>query len=398
MSWLKKLYLIGVQPEQDVFHVRLVKAINIFSINGIFCMIFAALYGTFAQNNPTSYSILFTVPFFFLTIWLNYLKKVYWAATLLFVSNSLILTFYSFRTGEESYTHILFILMIIALSLLYRRNEIRFYFFLNLFFIVSCIIFVLVGFELNWFSRILDPSINFSEQRQLNFIILVFCSLLFSMVVAITYQVQHKAMEMALKEQKVLLAEVNHRVKNNLAVIISLLNLQSDSVKDEKVSVALHDIRNRVMSMALVHNKMYQNKDKNSILLDLYIRELVDEISTSINMKKELGVQLYVANISINLSQAIPLGLILNELITNSMKHAFGETLEPVINVRLNVLKDNYVELIYRDNGKGIMSESIEQNRGLGLELIRSLSEQLDGVPSFHNNKGLVFNLTFPIE
>lgn len=398
MSWLKKLYLIGVQPEQDVFHVRLVKAINIFSINGIFCMIFAALYGTLVQKNPSSYTIIYTVPFFFITIWLNYRRKVYWAATLLFFSNSLILTFYSFRTGEESYTHILFILMIIALSLLYRRNEIRFYFFLNLIFIISCITFVLIAFELNWFTSVLDPSINFTEQRQLNFIILVFCSLLFSMVVAITYQVQHKAMEMALKEQKVLLAEVNHRVKNNLAVIISLLNLQSDSVKEEKVLDALHEIRNRVMSMALVHNKMYQNKDKNSILLDLYIRELVDEISTSINIQKEMRVQLDLANISINLSQAIPLGLILNELITNSMKHAFGDTAEPQISVSLKVLKDNNVELIYRDNGAGILTESLERNRGLGLELIRSLSEQLDGAPSFHNDKGLVFILTFPIE
>jgi len=398
MNLLKKLYLIGVKSGQDVFHVRLIKAINLLSINGVFCMFFAALYGTFLQHNATSYTILYTIPFFFFTIYLNYLQKVYWAATLLFVSNSVILTIYSFRTGEESYTHTLFILMIFALSIMYRRNEIRLYFFLNLTLILSCIIFVLVGFEMKWFTSIVDPSVNFTEQRQLNFIILLFCSLLFSMVVSITYQVQHKAMEMALNEHKVLLAEVNHRVKNNLAVIISLLNLQGYAEGDEKVSDALKEIRNRVMSMSLVHNKMYQNKDKNSILLDLYIRELVDEISTSINMQKKLNVDLDLANISINLSQAIPLGLILNELITNSMKHAFKGIEEPKIIVRLTVLNETDVELIYKDNGIGIDPGILELNGGLGLELMRSLSEQMDAISTFSNESGLTFKLTFARE
>lgn len=395
MNFLKRLYLIGVHPEQDVFHARLIKAINIFSINGIICMLFAAAYGTFFQHNPSSYTIIFTIPFFLITIWLNHVGRVFLAATLLFVSNSLILTFYSFRTGEESYTHILFILMIIALSLLYRRNEIRYYFFFNLVFIIFCIAFVLFGFEMKWFNGLLDSSIIPSEQRQLNFIILFFCSLLFSMVVAITNQIQHKAMEMSLKEQKVLLAEVNHRVKNNLAIIISLLNLQRDATDDETVSEALEEIRNRVMSMALVHNKMYQNKDKNAIGLDLYIRELVDEISASINMQRKLDVKLDLTNISINLSQAIPIGLILNELITNSMKHAFKETRDPMIEVSLNVLKDNNVELIYTDNGVGIDEDKLERTAGLGIELIRSLSDQLDAVSTFRNGRGLVFNLNF---
>jgi two-component sensor histidine kinase len=205
-------------------------------------------------------------------------------------------------------------------------------------------------------------------------------------------------MEMALNEQKVLLAEVNHRVKNNLAVIISLLNLQGYAEGDEKVSDALKEIRNRVMSMSLVHNKMYQNKDKNSILLDLYIRELVDEISTSINMQKKLNVDLDLANISINLSQAIPLGLILNELITNSMKHAFKGIEEPKIIVRLTVLNETDVELIYKDNGIGIDPGILELNGGLGLELMRSLSEQMDAISTFSNESGLTFKLTFARE
>jgi two-component sensor histidine kinase len=388
---------IGVRPENDVFSVRLIQAVNVLSINGIICMIFAAIYGTFVQNNPTSYLILYAIPFFLLTIYLNKVQLVYWAISLLCMSNTLILATYSIRTGEESFTHVLLVLMIIAISLLYRGGENKKVFYFNLCFTLLSIAFVLICFKQNWLVELRDPLIIHSEQRQLNFIILIFCSILFSMAVAVTFHHQHKAMRDALDEQKVLLAEVNHRVKNNLAIIVSLLNLQRDTSSDLKTKDALQDVHDRVMAMALVHTKMYDKKSKNAIELDNYITDLVSEIKRSLDIKKNIDVAIKIEPIQLNVSSAIPLGLILNELITNSIKHAFNGVERPEIKIDFSRSGENHYQLIVHDNGINDPMTKINAENGLGIGLIDSLTEQVDGDSNFEFKDGLTFKLRMPI-
>lgn len=398
MNLLRSLLNIGVRSEHDVFRVRLIQAVNILSVNGIICMLFAALYGTFVQHNPTSFIILFAIPFFLLTLYFNRIQKVLLSMSLLFMSNSSILAFYSIRTGEESYTHILFVLMIIALSLLYRRGEHKKVFYINLAFTLLSIAFVLICYKQNWFIQFKDPFIIPVEQRQLNFIILIFCTLLFSMVVAVTYQVQHKAMQDSLDEQKVLLAEVNHRVKNNLAIIVSLLNLQRNSSTDPKTKEALQDVHDRVMAMALVHQKMYEKKSKNAIELDTYITDLVSEIKRSLDINKNIDVKINIEPIQLNVSFAIPLGLILNELITNSIKHAFDGVEKPEIKIDFIKTADDDYQLTVKDNGIMDPIGKINAETGLGIGLINSLTEQVEGTSNFKFRDGLTFELIMPIK
>lgn len=398
MNLLRSLLNIGVSSEHDVFRVRLIQAVNILSVNGIICMLFAAIYGTFVQHNPTSFTILFAIPFFLLTIYFNKIQKVLLSVSLLFMSNSSILAFYSIRTGEESYTHILFVLMIIALSLLYRRGEHKRVFYINLSFTLLSIAFVLICYKQNWLTQLRDPLIIPSEQRELNFIILVICTLLFSLVVAVTYQVQHKAMQEALEEQKVLLAEVNHRVKNNLAIIVSLLNLQRNSSADPGTKEALQDVHDRVMAMALVHQKMYEKKSKNAIELDTYITDLVSEIKRSLDLNKNIDVTINIEPVQLNVSSAIPLGLILNELITNSIKHAFEGVEKPEINIDFIRTADDHYQLTVKDNGITDPTAKIKAETGLGIGLINSLTEQIDGISSFEFREGLTFKLNMPIK
>lgn len=148
--------------------------------------------------------------------------------------------------------------------------------------------------------------------------------------------------------------------------------------------------------MAIVHQKMYQSKSKSDIELDDYISELTDEIKNSLNFKKAINVIKQVDKIKLNISVAIPIGLILNELITNSIKHAFDNTEKPEIKIKVE-LNNKTIKLEYSDNGKGVENINEIKSETLGLILIDSLSGQIDGKYEFKNSNGLKFQLQFPI-
>lgn len=201
-------------------------------------------------------------------------------------------------------------------------------------------------------------------------------------------------MAQALEDQKILLAEVNHRVKNNLSIIIGLLNLKKELVQEAESVQSLKDIRDRIMSMALVHKMMYENDNRNEIQIETYIQQLTNEIKNSFNHHtKDVLIHTQLEKANINLSCAIPLGLILNELITNSFKHAFSSTSQPQISIQMS-RKDNKMHLDYSDNGMGII-EFTQNDDSLGMSLIRGLSEQLDANYNFYNRNGLHFELSF---
>jgi two-component sensor histidine kinase len=286
--------------------------------------------------------------------------------------------------------------MISGISLLYTRKETRIHFYLNAIFLVVNIALVYAGFYLGWFSFLVDPQVDPTTQRHLNFLFLVACSIVFTSVIAITNQRQQEAMQESIAEQRVLLAEVNHRVKNNLAIIVSLLNMQMNSAKSKETKNAIQVVHNRVMSMALVHLKMYENKNKSAIELEPYIRELVSEINNSISISQKIEFEYDLDQINLDVSSAIPLGLILNELITNAIKHAFSDLNSPEISISLKRVKESLVELTVKDNGKGFPHSTEESEDGIGLSLIRSLTDQLDGTCSFENNNGMTFHMEIP--
>ena len=387
-----------VQPTQDAFDRTLKKAVTVLSLNAVLCIVGSVVFNTFWVQNSSTQLVLFALPFYLLVFILNRNGNVLAAITLLFMSSCLLLTVYCILSGQETYTHIHFVNNIFGLALLYNKEKLKKHFYLNLAFIVACVVFVLLCYNNNWFSHFKIVEESYETARSINFVILVFCSLIFSLVIVTIYDAQHKTLRDAVDEQKTLLAEVNHRVKNNLAVIVSLLNLKRDMSVNSETKSALNECRNRVMSMALVHQKMYQSKSKTYVAMQPYIDDLVQDIKSSLNFKKEIKVELLVEDIQLSVINAIPMGLILNELITNSFKHAFHDVAEPEIKISLHELDKNQIRLLVKDNGKGGEALQMSNKDSLGLSLISSLTEQMDGKSSFAINLGLEFTLTFAMK
>lgn len=380
----------------DLFFLRMRRAVDIIGVNAIICYLITSTYGYFVMDNPTSWFILLGIPPNLLALILNRRQLVVLAMSIIFFASSTTLMIYCIRTGEESYTHIHYILMISGISLLYTRKESRIHFYVNALYILFCLAVVFLSYTNNWFSFFHDPYVNPEMQRNMNFLFLVVCSVIFTSVIAVTNQRHQDALQESIEEQKVLLAEVNHRVKNNLAVITSLLNMQMNSARSKETKQAIQVVYNRVMSMALVHLKMYENDSKAAVDLKKYIHELVTEINNSLHFVREVKIEYELENVEMDVSSAIPIGLIMNELITNSIKHAFEDTEEPHIWIRLEKVGDKLLELTVRDNGKGMEEEVDNPEVGLGLDLIKSLTDQLDGKSTFQNERGVHFHLVIP--
>ena len=208
-----------------------------------------------------------------------------------------------------------------------------------------------------------------------------------------------EALERSLEEKSVLLQEIHHRVKNNLNIVVSLLNLQSDNINDiHTARDALQASCNRIYSMALVHEKLYQSDDVAQIDLGVYINSIVSELLSIYANKLKIEMDLQVHDVAMDITRAIPCGLILNELITNSLVHAFNKRDHGSITIVFHSAGEGTWELLYEDDGVGYdaASDTLENSGSLGLTLIRILSEQLGGVALFEGNRGFRFRLSIP--
>jgi two-component sensor histidine kinase len=203
-----------------------------------------------------------------------------------------------------------------------------------------------------------------------------------------------QALETSLKEKEVLLKEVHHRVKNNLQVITSLLGLQSRSVQDKAALEALEESQRRIQSMALVHESLYRASDLSRVDMQAYLRGLLDHF-----MRAAPGheISLNASRASFSIDLAVPCGLILNELISNAMKHAFPAGRPGRIVVTLKRVTEDECVLSVHDDGIGL-PEGFDPatTASLGLQLVRALTEQIHGQLSFKTDRGTVWTITFP--
>lgn len=204
----------------------------------------------------------------------------------------------------------------------------------------------------------------------------------------------------ALKDRELLLHETHHRVKNNLQMISSLLNLQSKYVEDDNVLEVLQKGRNRVESMAILHKNLYVGEDLNMVNIQQYFEGLVNSILNSYDKSEnEIDLDIKANDILLDVESVIPIGLIVNELVTNSLKHAFPDAKEerPSIEVKMTE-KQNYYTLRVTDNGVGIEDEVINKGKkeSFGQRLIRSLSQKLKASVSVNNEKGTVVSFVLP--
>lgn len=200
----------------------------------------------------------------------------------------------------------------------------------------------------------------------------------------------------SLEEKEVLLKEVHHRVKNNLQVISSILNLQSSYVKDANTLEILRESQNRVKSMSFIHESLYRSSDFSQVNFSDYLNNLINNVVHSF-MLPERDVMLVtdLGSVNLTLDQAIPCGLIINELLTNAMKYAFEGIKEPVLEVKISE-ENEIINLWVIDNGIGLPEDfKMEETDSLGLQLVQTLTEQLEGTLKFKTDKGTKYLLTF---
>jgi PAS domain S-box-containing protein len=207
----------------------------------------------------------------------------------------------------------------------------------------------------------------------------------------------------SLREKEVLLKEIHHRVKNNLQVVSSLLNLQSQHIKDEEMLRIFKESQNRVRSMALIHEKLYRSSNLAEISFGDYVRDLATQLFRSYSLNAS-GVSLEVDanNVLLGIDRAIPCGIIVNELVSNSLKYGFQERQGGVIYIRLHPVSDETVRLVVGDTGVGLPPDlDIEKSESLGLKLVKMLTGQLSGELELSGNgsraggRGTEFTITF---
>lgn len=211
---------------------------------------------------------------------------------------------------------------------------------------------------------------------------------------------KNETLQNIVHEKEWLLKEIHHRVKNNLQVVMSLLNTQSHYLQDESAKKAIKNSQNRIHSMSLIHKKLYQSNNIVSVNMDLYIHELVEYLKESLDTGQRICFEINAEPIELNSTQSVPLSLILNETIMNSIKHAFPDGREGIISINLISLPENRIRLTIQDNGIGYEEKEakLEASSSLGIRLIQGFSGELNADLEFISNKNGNTGLTIIIE
>ncbi|MFT5250864.1 MAG: two-component sensor histidine kinase [bacterium] len=210
-------------------------------------------------------------------------------------------------------------------------------------------------------------------------------------------QKYNTSIDSTLKQKEILLKEVHHRVKNNLQIIASLLNLQMNRIENKLAKEAVSQSRNRVQAIALMHKGLYLDEHYNKVNLETYLNELISQQKLlSIVGNTEISFQLNVQPILLNIDNAVPIGLILSELISNSVKHGFNSKVDaPTIEISVAQIKEQVI-VSFKDNGVGLAEDFvIEESESLGFEIITALTEQINGEIKVHSKKPLEIELKF---
>ena len=200
----------------------------------------------------------------------------------------------------------------------------------------------------------------------------------------------------SLREKDVLIREIHHRVKNNMQIISSLLRLQARSLNKPKMAEMFKESQNRIRTMALIHEKLYQTEDLSSVNFGQYIRSLMVHLFHTYKINPNIiRMKTDVADVSLDINRAIPCGLIINELVSNSLKHAFPDKRKGEINIKLSVYRKK-IRLIVGDNGVGLPKKiSFREPETLGLQLVSDLVKQIEGTIRLEGAKGTAFHISF---
>ncbi|MEI9918546.1 MAG: histidine kinase dimerization/phosphoacceptor domain -containing protein [Bacteroidota bacterium] len=199
-----------------------------------------------------------------------------------------------------------------------------------------------------------------------------------------------------LSEKEWLIREIHHRVKNNFHIVIGLLGTQSEYVKNEEAHTAIRETKQRIHAMSLLHQKLYQSTDLSAVHMPDYIFELVLNLQESSDKAQSIRFDHQVEKINLDLAHALPIGLILNEAVTNSIKYAFPDQRKGTITIVLKYISENVISLVIEDDGVGITGDITQsKNPSMGLNLIKGLSEDMEGTFKMEGKGGTRIEVEF---
>jgi len=207
----------------------------------------------------------------------------------------------------------------------------------------------------------------------------------------------NRALESSLKEKELLIKELFHRTKNNMQLIQSLLALQASDAGDEQVATALQKAEMKILAMSLVHQHLYRSQDLSSIDLKNYLQDLLSQLFDALLPNQEhISVSFSCAPVRILIDVAIPIGLIVNELISNAIKHAFPNDRTGTISLTMELVKERGFHLHFSDDGKGVAKDfSPDKTKSLGLKTVQVLVQQLEGRIEWEGGQGLAYDIYF---
>lgn len=393
---------LGVKSEMEFYQKREARITNLFALIMLLGLAIGVSTVFFISGDYEIETVLFTASLAITVLILN-LKQYHDAATYLFVisvTSSIFILNQQYDDMVGNYLYYFPVIFCVALLHSPLKPNSR----TAIFFAIALVSFV--GSRIIHIPSLKNTTITNSD----NLLLLKYnCILAFSITLILVYLVvklinrqnnevlgllkkereAQLVITQSLKEKDVLLAEIQHRVKNNLAIIVGLIKMQTEKAPCETSKQLMIDSKNRVMSMAMVHERLYRKSNFSKIDLQLYISELVKEISLSFPIKiPQVKIIEDLIFIETEITKAIPIGLIINEAITNTLKHAFSNAIQsPIINIKTEKINDA-IQIIISDNGIGFPNNKSNKENSLGLSLIESLSHQIDAKVVFTNNNG----------
>lgn len=390
---LQNLINIGVKQSYQPWEMNLTRrlnAITLIAFGNILTALFFLFYFENTQFNPELIFALIVLPFVFFINWKkNYTWSIYWY----FITDFIFFVPVTLKMGINSYVILYYFPMIVGLTILLGRKETMNQLFILSGLCILSIITVILGYKFKFYPLFIDLH-TFQELTFFNILLSFISTIVVTLFLVYDFIQQENTLKKVLHEKEILLAEVFHRVKNNLNVITSLLNLKKNTVESPEAKLAIEECKNRVYSMALVHQNIFRGTEIVGLNFKEYIETIVTEIAKSFGEKDNVQLIFDTEELTLDLNKAVSCGLILNELITNSFKYAQTKEDNLQITVKFKRIGGN-IELEVKDNGPGITNEQLNSTNTLGIELIKTLAEQINATYIFENNNGSIFRLIF---
>ena len=398
---------IGVQKDYEDSLTKRITLTNQFSLVALLIFLLSGI-NNFSLGD--TFSGLLLEGFVLVTLFGLYMNSRHYhgfAISFLFITINLAVFYFNSYSGVLSGTYLYYFPLILAIAFAFDIKKDKGLVLVHLGMIVLLILVNLF----THYDLFTSQFINDGERYQMFIFNLAFSCLAVAFFIYLTiknglkeselyeqrireHEQAEKKIKDALAEKEVLLSELHHRVKNNLAIISGLFSLKISTDPPSEARNVLVESRNRVLSMSLIHNRLYKNNNLANVNFEQYTAELISEINASYpSISGSIKVRTSIGNMMLGINVAVPCGLILNELLTNCYKHAFTEKGEGLIDVSFKQQDACYI-LSVTDNGAGLPVDYSEKE-SLGMSVIQALSEQLNGTFEYNGTQGTAFTLRF---